>query len=261
VTVHSINRRASAHAAPLARAIPLCQKGSRQRAAGTELGRSRKVLRAVAILKLVAVRLKVGVAVRDVRDLDGEIDQSLSQSFEFTASCRVRKHRTWSSPQSEVAAAVHRVSGDDQMVEQRHVEILRDPGEPDCGLDIGLAGGRIAARVVVHEDEAGGPKRVAPIQELPGWQWTAARVAAGDRVDGEQLHFHINVKRQEPLVRFLAERLDVGFHRLPSVNHVPRPEERVRSQVIVGWSDEPALGAAKLGYRSAGHIAPPQSGL
>jgi hypothetical protein len=93
VTVHSINRRASAHAAPLARAIPLCQKGSRQRAAGTELGRSRKVLRAVAILKLVAVRLKVGVAVRDVRDLDGEIDQSLSQSFEFTASCRVRKHR------------------------------------------------------------------------------------------------------------------------------------------------------------------------
>lgn len=126
-------------------------------------------------------------------------------------------------------------------------------------LYVGLAGSGVAAWVVMHEDEPGGPERLAAREQIPRWHVDAGDVTLLYRLYGEQLQAFIDVQRKQPLMCVPTQGCHIGFHGLPAMQDVPGTKESVRRQVIIRCSLMPALGAAKLGRTLAGQIACPRS--
>src|SRR5438270_2780856 len=70
------------------------------------------------------------------------------------------------------------------------------------------------------------------IDDAPNRHFATRHVAPRKRVHGEEPKLGIDVESQQPFVRLLAERRDIGAHGLPPVHHVPRAKECVRPNVV-----------------------------
>lgn len=108
------------------------------------------------------------------------------------------------------------------MVEQRQLQLSGQVSQPRGDSDVILARRRIAARVIMHEDEAGGVQRMRATQNLSKIHTAARNVAACQRIDGKQIELLVDEEREEPLGRLLPETFHIGFHRA-SLTNMPWP--------------------------------------
>ena len=102
----------------------------------------------------------------------------------------------------EVSATNQFVAGDNQVLEQDQVEIVRNSRDLRGRSNIAIAWLGITARMVVNQDKAARFQFERAIDQLPSRDLDAPDTSACNRVDREQLQMLVHIEREQPFVRF-----------------------------------------------------------
>lgn len=107
-------------------------------------------------------------------------------------------------PPSPSADCLQIVSSNDQMIEQRHIEIVRNPSEVHSCSNVTAARSGVSARMIVHQDKAICLQQLAVVDQSPRGYFDTCDVASTYGVDSQQLEMLVDIEREQPLVSLFS---------------------------------------------------------
>ena len=97
------------------------------------------------------------------------------------------------------------------MRQHRQLAVARDARQADSEGDVGLARRRIAARVIMNQDEASSADRATPAYDMTDADTYFADRTSRNGFYRKQVAMLVNEEGQHPFLRFGSQRRDILF--------------------------------------------------
>jgi hypothetical protein len=113
-------------------------------------------------------------------------------------------------PSSNPGNSFHAAPRYDEVVEEGQVAFMSYLSHPRAYPNIIHAWPRVAARMIVHQNEAGRSQCVTVPEYLPRVYGAGRGITSGNRIDGEEIKLVINKKSEQPFLILVGKTLHVG---------------------------------------------------